>query len=136
MQVEVWQQMQPSITNRTRAFPENDNAANCDAMRPMSELAQRCVSNARQTMSLAGTCETVPMRRRNLWSKFHRSYIGYQIYVLDYSQLENLVFRFWKSPIFIRFISFLEQTGSRRAKALFRPSENPLIVQFSVYLVH
>lgn len=22
MQVEVWQQMQPSITNRTRAFPE------------------------------------------------------------------------------------------------------------------
>ena len=46
MQVEVWQQMQPSITNRTRAFPENDNEANCDATRPMSKLELRCVSNS------------------------------------------------------------------------------------------
>ena len=27
---------------------------------------------------------------------------------------------------FTRFVSFLEQTGSQRAKALFRPSQNPL----------
>ena len=38
--------MQPSITNRTRAFPENNNEANCDATRPMSKLELWCVSNS------------------------------------------------------------------------------------------
>ena len=40
-------------------------------------------------MSLAGDCETVPMRRRNLQSKFHRSYIGYYTFIMQSSVHED-----------------------------------------------